>query len=205
MKLLTTFIFATIVLFSLPSTSYSQENTQTSSEYLLEEFKNSPEIMEKLDHNGIERSRIKLKQELDTPSQESKIEQPEKKSKENFTLKDALGGVDLNDDPVVKRAKKAEALRESQNTVTSTSVIPSTVEIVDTEIPKYESSSNYSWLGIIPILIGIAIWYFWSQDYNKGQQNPMDARRVHDGPAGCVPNIIAVVLIGIGIFIIFSS
>lgn len=55
------------------------------------------------------------------------------------------------------------------------------------------------------IIIGIAIWYFWASDINKGKQHPEHRRLIHDHPiGGCLPFIIAFAFIGIGIYLLMK-
>jgi len=57
-------------------------------------------------------------------------------------------------------------------------------------------------MGIILIIIGVGVWYIWANGYNKGKQDPMFARRIHDEPQGCLIPLIAFILVGGGIYLL---
>ena len=57
-------------------------------------------------------------------------------------------------------------------------------------------------MGILLIILGIFIWYIWAVDYNKGQQNPMYYKKIHEVPLGCLPWVLAFAIIGLGIYLL---
>lgn len=59
-------------------------------------------------------------------------------------------------------------------------------------------------MGLVLILLGIGLWYFWASDEQKGKQDPSHWRPIHSSPAGCLPYIVAFALIGFGISVLVS-
>lgn len=57
-------------------------------------------------------------------------------------------------------------------------------------------------MGIILIILGILIWHFWARDYNRGKQDPIKSRMIHDHPLGCLPWVIAFAFIGLGVYLL---
>lgn len=60
------------------------------------------------------------------------------KPKYNFTLSDALGDLDLSKDSAVQEAKAGQAARASQDTLSSTSILPNTVQFLQHEKSVYD-------------------------------------------------------------------
>lgn len=97
-------------------------------------------------------------------------------------------------------------IRESQNTISQTSITPSTVEVLEYNKSYYETNSQKDYLSsFILIALGIFIWYFWARDYNKAQKEPTTNRKVYDTPLGCLPWLVAFAFIGLGIYILINS
>src|SRR6478736_4470381 len=62
----------------------------------------------------------------------------QQKPKYNFTLDDALGGLDLSSDPTVQKVKAAQAARASQDTLSSTSQLQPTVQFLQYDKDVYD-------------------------------------------------------------------
>jgi len=151
----------------------------------------------------LNRAQEKLEQ-LEKESRAIKLKEPQTNNNGpyNFTVSDALGGPSLNADPAVQRAKAEKEKRESANTLTSTSIIEPSTRFVDTTDDASRMGDGISWEGIIPIIFGIMIWFFWARDYNKGVKDHTKQRMVYDTSLGCVPWIVAFLLIGIGVYVL---
>lgn len=55
-------------------------------------------------------------------------------------------------------------------------------------------------MAVALMLLGLAIWFFWAQDIQLGNEDWSHKRPIHDQSAGCIPYAIAFILIGIGIY-----
>lgn len=60
-------------------------------------------------------------------------------------------------------------------------------------------------MAVVLILLGIGIWFYWGQDIQKGNEDFGHKRPVHDTSAGCIPFVIAIALIGFGIYLAISK
>ena len=108
---------------------FPQKGSMDSIEYLLDQFKNSPEILDKLDPFGTERQRIKLMKEFeefknnefkDSKQQSTTIKNSSpKKGNYNFSITEMLGP----EDPMIKAAQDAEDIRLAKSILTSTSIL----------------------------------------------------------------------------------
>lgn len=59
-------------------------------------------------------------------------------------------------------------------------------------------------MGIILIMTGLAVAYFWARDFVRGLINPIHARPIHEKTIGILPYLIAIALIAVGIYISFK-
>lgn len=57
-------------------------------------------------------------------------------------------------------------------------------------------------MGWILIIVGIILFFYWSADIERGKKDPGKLRLAHISSAGCIPYIIAIILVIVGIILL---